>query len=195
MRDIYDGRIKAAVPMTVVEDSPEYLALYLQPGTPFCLMADADGRLTKDVLAWQGLVELEWQGYEQLSIVRPGEAHAVIACWQGQAREFVHWYINLQSPFTRTPLGIEASDHILDLIISADGQEHEWKDENDFLRAVAAGFFTPAEAAAIHGEAERVITLARRQRPPFGVGWERWKPDPAWQVPSLPQGWNVPPAE
>jgi predicted RNA-binding protein associated with RNAse of E/G family len=153
-------------------------------------MADAEGKLTRDVLAWQGTIELRWQGFEELVIVRPGDAHAVIARWEGPEHSFVHWYVNLQSPITRTPLGVDASDHILDLIISPDGQTHEWKDETDFMRAVAAGYFTPSEAAAIHGEAERVIGLARKQRPPFGEGWQNWKPDPAWTIPSLPPGWD-----
>ncbi len=194
LRDVYKGQIKAAIPVTVVEDGPDRLVFYVRPGTPFCLMADADGRLTKDVFAGHRLVELRWQGYEQLSIVLPGEAHAVIARWEGPERRFVHWHVNLQSPLVRTPLGFDASDHILDVVISADGQSYEWKDENDFMRAAAAGYFTPQEAAAIHGESERVIALARKQKPPFGEGWEKWRPDPAWVLPCLPPGWDAPPA-
>lgn len=124
-RDGYGGRIKAAIPVTVVEDSPERLVTYLCPGTPFCLLADVEGKLTRDVLAWHGTVELRWQGYGRLSILRPGDAHAVIARCEGPERKFVHWYVNLQAPATRTPLGIDSSDHILDVIISPDGQTHE----------------------------------------------------------------------
>lgn len=64
------------------------------------------------------------------------------------------------------------------------------------MRAVAAGYFTPAEAAATHGEGDRVIALARKQRPPFGEGWQNWRPDPTWTIPSLPRGWDdTPPAD
>ena len=26
---------------------------------------------------------------------------------------------------------------------------------------------------------------------PFPTGWEDWQPDPAWSLPTLPEGWDV----
>ena len=28
-------------------------------------------------------------------------------------------------------------------------------------------------------------------RAPWPTGWEKWRPDPAWELPELPDGWDV----
>ena len=35
---------------------------------------------------------------------------------------------------------------------------------------------------------------ARDWGPPFSDGWQHWRPDPAWSVPSLPDDWDRTPA-
>ncbi|MEU3087315.1 DUF402 domain-containing protein, partial [Streptomyces massasporeus] len=30
--------------------------------------------------------------------------------------------------------------------------------------------------------------------PPFTEGWQHWRPDPSWAVPSLPEDWDRTPA-
>jgi hypothetical protein len=31
--------------------------------------------------------------------------------------------------------------------------------------------------------------MIERWEPPFSDGWENWRPDPAWPLPVLPDGW------
>jgi hypothetical protein len=50
---------------------------------------------------------------------------------------------------------------------------------------VHRGIFTAAQAAEIRAKGERMLALQ-----PWPTGWEDWQPDPGWQAPSLPPGWD-----
>jgi hypothetical protein len=67
------------------------------------------------------------------------------------------------------------------LIVRPDGG-YRWKDEDELEQAAAAGLL---DAAAVRAEAQRVL-----EEWPFPTGWEHWRPDPAWPVPQLPEGWD-----
>jgi hypothetical protein len=95
------------------------------------------------------------------------------------------WYVNLQEPLRRTPLGFDTCDQLLDLVRTRDGK-WRWKDERELGAAVERGFLSNEEAAAIRAEGERVIAAD-----PFPTGWEDWRPDPSWPAPALPPGWDV----
>ena len=51
---------------------------------------------------------------------------------------------------------------------------------------VLRGDFSNAEAAAVRAEGERVVTAR-----PWPTGWEEWRPDPEWTLPSLPDDWHT----
>ena len=51
--------------------------------------------------------------------------------------------------------------------------------------AIRLGRFSPDEAATIRAEGENVVAAW-----PFPTGWEEWRPDPAWPIPQLPDGWD-----
>ena len=72
----------------------------------------------------------------------------------------------------------------LDVWVEPDGT-WSWKDEDDFADAQALDVLDEEAAAAIRVEGERVI----RERP-WPTGWEDWRPDPEWEPPSLPEGWE-----
>jgi hypothetical protein len=63
----------------------------------------------------------------------------------------------------------------------------EWKDQEEFAEVVQLGVFTHVEAAAIRAEGQRVIDTLDTLLP---TGWESWKPDPSWPLPTLPTGWD-----
>ena len=95
--------------------------------------------------------------------------------------QFEHWYVNFEQPLRRTPIGYDTFDHKLDLIVMPDGT-YRWKDEDELEQAAALGI---VDAAAVRAEAERVL-----EEWPFPTGWEDWRPDPAWPIPQLPEGWD-----
>jgi predicted RNA-binding protein associated with RNAse of E/G family len=83
-------------------------------------------------------------------------AHAIGHFWSDASDEFVGYYINLQAPLRRTPIGYDSFDHVLDIVVAPDGS-WRWKDEDEFEEAIQLGLFTPDEAADIRAEGERVI--------------------------------------
>ena len=50
----------------------------------------------------------------------PGESHAVWIMWERGHTKLRCWYINLETPLLRTPIGFDTMDHELDIVISPD---------------------------------------------------------------------------
>ena len=69
-------------------------------------------------------------------------------------------------------------------VVEPDGS-WRWKDEDELETAVRVDFFTPPEAEAIRGEGEAVVAEW-----PFPTGWEDWRADPTWPLPTLPADWD-----
>ena len=132
--------------------------------------------------------EREWRAGGTLRLTPPDEAHSVDLYW-GEAREFLGWYVNLQDPLVRGPIGFDTSDHILDLWVHPD-RSWEWKDEDELEGVLALGFFDEREVEAIRREGDRVIERVTAWAPPFCDGWEDWRADPTWPVPTLPESWR-----
>lgn len=183
-RTVWEGKPRAAWPVIVVRDSEHFTALYLSAGTRF---KRTDVRLP--IWPWS-LVDDVWTS-DVLVLTVPGEAHSVLLFWEGPERTFDRWYINLQSPFTRTPQGFDFVDHFLDIVVRANLSGWEWKDEDELQEAVSLRLVTPAEAQEIRAEGERVVSQIESRVFPFGDGWDQWLPDPSWAIPELPLGWDT----
>jgi hypothetical protein len=179
------------MPMIVVQDSPELIALYWRAGTPDKI---PERRLTPmELLTTQqvDLVDRTWEETDVLMLVTPGAAHAVYAMWESGHIRFNCWYVDLQDPLRRTSLGFDTMDHLLDIVISPDRSRWRWKDENEFREAVEIGLYSMEKARAIRAEGERVIRLLEADQSPFRDGWERWFPPSEWQNPVFPDDWDV----
>ncbi len=196
LRYRWDGRLSWVEPVTVVEDSPACIALYLAINTPIKRPVGNDGTPiprfqsyeSPDPVPWR-LGDGTWVGSSVLWLMRPGEAHAIGIFWQGAGREFVGWYGNLQAPLTRTAVGFDTVDYVLDVDIPPD-RSWSWKDEDEFAVVQRRGLISPSEAGAIRAEGERVIAALEQNAWPFDAGWERWQPDASWPIPALPVGWD-----
>ena len=101
------------------------------------------------------------------------------------------WYVNLQTPLARTPVGFDTVDHALDVLVTLDRSSWTWKDEDELAEAIALGLFTEADAASFRSWGERAVEHLVNRRPPFDVDWEDWRPDPTWTMPELPPDWDV----
>ena len=115
-------------------------------------------------------------GRSGLMVARPGAAHS-IWIWSDSPG----WYVNLEEPLRRTPIGFDRLDQKLDVLVEPDGSWH-WKDEDELDEAARLGL---VDAGAVRAEATRVL-----EEWPFPTGWEDWRPDPAWLIPQLPVGWE-----
>jgi predicted RNA-binding protein associated with RNAse of E/G family len=97
--------------------------------------------------------------------------------------------VNLQEPFRRSELGFETMDLALDVIVEND-RRWRWKDEDELETFVERGAFGCELPQRLRDEGLRVAGKAERNEPPFSEPWHDWRPDPAWEHPELPSGWD-----
>jgi Protein of unknown function (DUF402) len=182
-RDVWHGCPMVAWGGTVVQDAPDLLALYMPEGSPLRFAPDFFGAPHP----WS--YTDRWRGHGVLQLQRPGEMHSVWVFWEGEDRAFAGWYINLQEPFRRTPLGVDTQDLELDIVLPPDGS-WRYKDDEQMERWVKRGRWTPAEMAAIRGEANRIGRQLESGRRWWQDEWMSWEPDPQWPQPTLPAAWD-----
>jgi hypothetical protein len=190
IRERWRDRVFEARPVVVVQDDPQQVALYL-PGEVDCGVAvDDDGRLLRmPDRPWR--LEVRRRGPQPiLSFAWPDQPYAVLV-WTAEDERRV-WYVNLQEPLTRTSLGFDTVDHLLDVVIEIDRSSWRWKDEDELDQAIRDGLFSPADAARFRTSGERAVERVLGGEPPFDHDWSAWRPDPRWPTPELPTGWDRP---
>ncbi|TKJ22375.1 DUF402 domain-containing protein [Blastococcus sp. CCUG 61487] len=195
-QEVWRDRIWAARPLVVVEDSPDRMLFWLPAGTRRKVPMtpphrDDPGNRTARII--ELLERGDWIHVDHVGdlsclwILRPGEWHATWVSFRPSGEQFA-FYVNLQRPFRRTALGIESMDLMLDVVATPD-RIWSWKDDDEFERILQRGIFDADLGRRVRSEALDVIGRLERNEPPFGEGWHRWRPDPAWPVPVLPSGW------
>ncbi len=195
-RSVKDGVVDVATPYRVVRDEDGLVALYLCPGTRGRRRKGRRGgpsgrQMLPD--GWTGeYEEYVWHTNRALFLHRPGDAHSIGLFWREADGEFRNWYVNLEAPWRRSPVGFDTWDHALDLVVAPDLSSWQWKDEHEFAWWQEVGIISPAEAAAIRAEAERAIDALERRSSPYCDGWERWRPDPSWTpLTEMPANWDL----
>jgi predicted RNA-binding protein associated with RNAse of E/G family len=191
LREIWRGKVWSARPEIVIQDKPDLLALYLAPGTIWKQPAALDGERTKP----QNRLRSEWILKEdkwnchRLRLTIPGAGYSVLVFWDMPDIKHRSWYINMEDPLLRTVRGFDYLDQFLDVIVKPDLSSWRWKDEDELAEAVACGLTPPERAAYLRAEGERVVKWIQSGKSPFN-GWQKWRPDPSWKVPVLPEGWD-----
>ena len=169
------------VPVLVVDDTPEQLVSYLGPGAPFTFpdgpWPTPDGRHP-----WHG--RPGWTGQGCLMVQRPGDHFAVWHFWDGPDREFVCWYLNLQTAFVRTADGYQTQDLELDLVVFPDGS-HLVKDAEVLDDRAAEGRYSPELVAWIRSYGDELIRRLETEGPWWDRSWAEWVPDPEWDDTTL----------
>ena len=193
---LYDQR-----PVTVIADDERHLAVWLESGTRMLhhVLADGSGIRTADGPARFGAPRTQglkrWQGPGIVAVFQPGTDYSV---WffedrRGPAAEASSsaparrdsFYVNLEEPFTRFEGGILTSDHVLDIVVDADGTFH-LKDEDELEFARRAGMFSDEKVESIRSAADSAIEDIRAWAFPFDSDYPDFRPDPAWPMPDLP---------
>jgi hypothetical protein len=183
-------------PVTVVEDSPRLLAVWMAGGTECVKPEMLDGtpihleplatRYTKP----RTTIRTRWAGTGVLKLARPGEPWSVWLFWDLHWR-FKNWYVNLEEPRSRWAGGVDSEDHFLDIAVYPD-RSWEWRDEDEFAQAQQAGLLGAEQAERVRAAGEAAIRLISTWGWPFREEWIRWRPDPSWQTPRLPPDWDRP---
>ena len=197
LQEVWQGRVWAARPMTVVSDDGDSVALWFPKGTRWKAPTTPPTRpreATRGERLATCLKHGDWIFHDAawdvstLAFMREGDWHALWISWL-EGGEHLGWYVNLQEPFHRTRHGFETMDLALDLIIDPD-RTWRWKDEDELEHFVERGVFDSETATRIREEGLRIARRAERNEPPLNGSWPEWRPDPAWGSPELPQGWD-----
>jgi hypothetical protein len=169
-RHLVGGRPWYVLAETVVRDDSDLVAVWRQPG----------GEFLKPVGSLFGDWTHEPSRFDEpvLRLFRPGAAHSILLFWSERG-DFRGWYVNLEERLRRTASGYDYDDHFFDVFVEPDGT-WRWLDEDELHEAVEREMLTGDQAEAIRREGERVL-----EEWPFPTGWEDWRPDPAWPVPTL----------
>jgi len=157
LREVWRGKVWSAMPVTVVQDTQELVALYIAPGTIWKQPRRTDGgqlRIPQD--KWT-LADRLWTGGGALRLSSPGAAHSVLALWSAGHERMLGWHINLEEPLRRTPLGFDYMDQLLDVIVSPDCGTWTWKDEAEFEEAQATGVISAELAREARAEGRRAV--------------------------------------
>ena len=192
LRYVHGGRVSRVLPVTVVEDTDEHIALFVAAGSPMKTRCGLDGvPIRRDLsyaerfsLEWQ-LCDGRWEGNGVLMLTPVGAGHSFWAIWDERWR-FEVWYVNVQEPLGRTEFGFDTADNVLDVVIEPDLSAWRWKDEHELEEAVRLGRFTPAQAEAVREEGRRAVRTLEDRAWPFVHDWSAWRPDPAWPRAALP---------
>ncbi|MGW1669971.1 cytidylyl-2-hydroxypropylphosphonate hydrolase [Streptomyces sp. NPDC002324] len=191
-------RFHIARPVTVVRDDAESLAVWLAPGTECVRPVLADGTsLNSEPLASRykkprGVRHGRWSGTGVLKLARPGEPWSVWLFWE-QGWRFKNWYVNLETPLARWDGGVDSEDHFLDICVYPD-RSWAWLDEDEFAQAQQDGLMDASAAERVREAGRSAVEVIRAWGQPFADGWQHWRPNPAWGVPSLPDDWDRTPA-
>jgi Protein of unknown function (DUF402) len=158
-----------------VRADAELRVLWLPPGAPYAI----GDRLFGD---WTYRHRVSHRS--QLRLTRPGDPYSVFLFTHDDG-SFRGWYVNLERGQTRSALGFDYEDDLLDVWVAV-GAEPKMLNEDELEEAVARGFVSEQRATEIRTTAERVLAA-----PPWPTGWEDWQPETGWQVPHLPPGWEL----
>lgn len=193
LRYLYRGRVWWAMPVTVVEDSVDRTALFRRSGTAIKapVRSSATDLMQKLAADEYDVDDSEWYGPNLLEILRPGRWHSVWPTWDPVSWAFKCWYVNFQEPMRRSRFGWDTMDLQLDIVVYPD-RNWRWKDEDHFEICRRLGVISRDQAAAVTADAEVVIADIEAGRYPYDRDWSTWRPNPAWEEPSLPEGWDVP---
>jgi predicted RNA-binding protein associated with RNAse of E/G family len=186
LREIWEGRIWSARAVTVVEDAEDQITLFIPAGAHW-MAPFRDGRRLKLQEPGYELVEQPYKAHV-LSFAWPGSSAAVLLFYESDWSPS-HWYVNLEDPLRRSPVGFDTLDHKLDAIVQLDGS-WSWKDEDELAEIIERGLLDPGDERRLRAEAEDAIGLIVGRAPPFDRDWFGWRPDPSWSEPALPEGWD-----
>ena len=183
-----------AIAMTVVQDTPEVLALYRKPGYPMRRRNAERGGGNPDfrhppVIRWlDGWSDETWGPPWRVLVLKPPAAgHAISLFWTDASNELAFWYIDLIGPVRRRTFGFDFPEHGLDVVVEPDLSSWRWKDEDELEWAVEAGIYSRAEADELHAEGALAVERLVHDAIDFDR-WRNWRPDPGWPVATFPPG-------
>jgi hypothetical protein len=192
LRTLWQGKIWSAGPEIIVQDTPELLVFYIMPGAVWKRPITRSGGRIKPRFKVSGeytVKDTVWRDFFCLRLKVPSADYSV-ELFFNLDMVFLAWYINMETPFRRIPVGFEYTDEELDVILKPDLSSWQWKDEDEFAEAISLGIISQERSAYLYKEGERVAKWIQSGKSPFN-GWEKWRTNPSWCIPTLPNGWDI----
>ena len=197
VREIWQSKIWTARPTILVRDNSELIALYV-PANIHCKRRYGinGNHITIDERknnTWTLQDIIQSNSYYYIRLTIPGESYSVLLFWNCNNNNLRYWYINLEdpvNPMRRTKLGFDLCDQILDIIVESNLKDWRWDDEDELQEAIEVGLISPEQAEALYVKGAEVRDLIMSGKSVFN-SWATWKPDPSWNVPVLPDNWDV----
>lgn len=195
-----EGAPEDVAPMRVVRDDERGLVAWMPAGVVKKVSRLVSGEELRSVPLAQRWTEgthqraeaiVPWRGNGVLRIAPAGVPWSVWLFWSpgdgDNAPEwcFEGWYVNLESPHLREGASTVSSDHVLDVLISADGAV-QMKDEDELEAATQQGRFTEQQAALIRIHAAEAIQAFQDGHWAFDRAWSEWRPGEGDLPPRLP---------
>ena len=143
---------------------------------------------------WDGsYIEDKWFGAPVVRVHRKGTPWSVWR-WHDGSDWRPDWYVNLELPWVRTPIGFDSQDWALDVVASTE-PDGTWfvryKDEDELAFYADLGYLPEVMLSMIQRAGEDATRTALARTFPFDADWSQWIPDPAWPAPELPSEWSV----
>jgi len=182
--------VQTVWPWTVVEDRKDETVLFIPVGTVGKRRTgERGGPGNRFIVQWDGgHADVTWERTNVVRFYRSGDPYSLWLAFDALTWELAWRYINLEDPWLRTAIGFDSRDVYLDLVAGPDGDDWQWKDEDELAWVVEQGRIDAARALQIRGDGERAVTAIRE------LGsldqWRTWRPDPGWRVPTVPARWR-----
>jgi hypothetical protein len=168
-------------PYIVAEDRPDLLALWIPIGTAVSRVDLADRNRAIPDEAWRLSV---------LRLMQPGKPYSIWQFWSAPPEHrFLGWYVNLEASFARTPIGVDTTDDVLDVVVSPD-LTWRWKDEHIVEQWITAGVYTAEEFERIYEHGMQAIADVEAHRFPFDHSLTGWEPEGHWGIPRIHPDWH-----
>jgi hypothetical protein len=181
LRDIWFERVWRANASRVVADGAKQVALWIPEGSPAKYRVDTAGREVR-IPNRDALLADRTASRDALALLKPDGRYSIWLFWKEDGA-FDNWYVNFERTLGWNGVSFDMVDHKLDLIVTADSTVR-WKDEDELEHAASLGL---VDAEDVRVEAARVL-----EEWPFPTGWEQFQPEPDWELPKLPPGWDRP---
>jgi hypothetical protein len=194
-RGLWKGHIWWALPVRVVQDTRELIALYWPAGTPS--KRTAERATARDIFLnpQPTLADRHWTDTDILTLCDEKAAYSINAMWSAKNGVLLCWYVNLQEPLHRKAVGFETEDHLLDIVFQPDLSGWEWKDEDELAQAVELGEYSKQKVHEIYAAAEEAIESIMSGRSWISDKWSTWHAPNSWDVLELPQDWDASPSD
>lgn len=198
-RDVHRGKVWSAQALRVLQDDEDGLTTACWSGAPsvaptLWIQSMVTGDDTLRGQAINALAAGEWTlspwAWERTGVVmwhRLDLWFSVNAFYDAKTGRQQCWYINFQHPYRRTLSGFDTFDLVLDLVVTPDLSDWDWKDEAEYAQARRLGVVTDAVHQHVECARAQALEMIRNCDGPFRLDRRRsvWAPDPAWPLPEL----------